>query len=165
MTRRLIVMRHAKSDWANANLTDHDRPLNDRGSRTAPLMGKHFVDNSIAPHAIIASTAVRVRETVALMLAEWRYEPELFFEQSLYLATSETLGSHVRGLHDGWSDVLIVGHNPGLTEFASRFAGHSLEMPTAAVAIFTSNKDTWTDALAARKWQLSAHWIPRDLFV
>lgn len=164
MARRLTLMRHAKSDWANHNLSDHDRPLNERGSRTAPMLGKHFVDNHISPAVVIASTALRVRETLSFMLATWSYEPEVFYEQSLYLASAETLSSHVRGLHDDWSDVLIIGHNPGLAEFVSRLAGRPLEMPTAAAAVFTSVKESWTDAVAARKWELSAHWCPRELF-
>ncbi len=164
MPRRLIVMRHAKSDWANPALSDHDRPLNERGCRTAPLMGRHFVDSQIAPAAVIASTAVRVRETLALMLSEWSYEPEVFFEQALYLASAETLASHVRGLHDQWTEAMIVGHNPGLTDFASRLAGRPLEMPTAAVVIVQSNEDSWSKAIAGKRWELAEHWCPRDLF-
>jgi phosphohistidine phosphatase len=164
MTRRLMVMRHAKSDWANPKLSDHDRPLNERGLRTAPQMGKYFVKHNVIPKVVLASTAVRVRETLALMLAEWPSEPEVFFEQSLYLASVETLGSHVRGLHSDWRDVLIVGHNPGLADFVSRLAGQPLDMPTAAVAVFSSTATAWTDAYAAKDWQLVAHWLPRDLF-
>ena len=164
MTRRLIVMRHAKSDWANPKLSDHDRPLNDRGLRNAPLMGKHIADSNLTPQVVIASTAVRVRETLAFMLTAWPREPEVFYEQSLYLASLDTLHTHVRGLHDDWGDVLIVGHNPGLTEFVSRLAGQPLEMPTAAVAVFTSDQKSWAKALAAKNWQLAAHWCPRDLF-
>ncbi len=164
MARRLFLLRHAKSDWANPSLSDHNRPLNARGTRAASKMGKHFVENHISPSAVIASTALRVRETFALMLEEWSYEPEMFFEQSLYLASVDTIGSHVRGLHDGWSDVLLIGHNPGLTSFVSQLANRPLEMPTAAVAIFTSDKDSWTEAVAAKKWELTAHWCPRDLF-
>jgi phosphohistidine phosphatase len=164
MSRRLIVMRHAKSDWANPNLSDHDRPLNDRGSRTAPLMGKYLAENHVIPKVVIASTAVRVRETLAFMLAEWPHEPEVFFEQSLYLASVETLRSHIRGLHNDWHEVLIVGHNPGLTDLVSRLAGQPLEMPTAAVAVFASDEKSWSDALAAKNWALAAHWLPRNLF-
>lgn len=154
-------MRHAKSDWANHNLSDHDRPLNERGRRTAPMMGKLFLANKLNPAVVLASTAVRVRETIGLMLAEWPFKPEVFFEQSLYLASVETLGSHLRGLHDDWSDAMMVGHNPGLADFVSRLAGRHLEMPTAAVAVFTSTEGAWSDA---QNWQLVAHWCPRDLF-
>lgn len=162
MARRLILMRHAKSDWANPSLSDNDRPLNERGRRAAPMMAKHFLENNLPPSVVLASTAVRVRETLALMLAEWRYEPVVFFEQSLYLASVETLKSHVRGLHDSWTDAMILGHNPGLTDFVSWLASQSLEMPTAGVAVFASNEECWHD-FTARNLRLSAHWCPRDL--
>ncbi len=76
MARRLIIMRHAKSDWANANLTDHDRPLNARGRRTAPLMAEHLAAQCVLPEVIVASTAVRVQETLELLLGCWAGKPE-----------------------------------------------------------------------------------------
>lgn len=164
MSRRLILMRHAKSDWANHQLSDHDRPLNERGRRTAPLMAQHFANKNLVPCAIVASTAARVRETVALMLAEWRHAPVVSFHQSLYLASVETLSAQVRELQDSCSSTMIVGHNPGLMDFVSWLSGHSLEMPTAGVAVFESTVSTWSGALVARDWQLTAHWRPRDLF-
>ena len=164
MARRLVLMRHAKSDWANHNLADHDRPLNERGRLSATQMAKHFANTDLAPSVIIASTAARVRETLTRMLAEWPYEPEVSFEQSLYLASVETLNARVCGLHHAWQSAMIVGHNPGLADFVSRLANRPLEMPTAAVAVFSTNLETWTDAVAARDWQLTAHWRPRDLF-
>jgi len=164
MTRRLIVMRHAKSDWANSRLSDHDRPLNDRGRRVAPLMGQYFVAKKMQPHAVIASTATRVRETLSLLLAELPCEPLLFFEQSLYLATTDVLVAHVRGLHDSWAETMIVGHNPGLSEFVSRLAAKPIEMPTAAVAILESDALTWADAITSKSWRLTDNWKPRELF-
>ena len=164
MVRRLILMRHAKSDWANQHLSDHDRPLNERGRRSAPLMAKQFANNNLTPVAIVASTAARVRETLALMLAEWRHEPEVRFQKSLYLASVETLKTHVSGLLDSWSDALIVGHNPGLMDFASWLAGQPLEMPTAGVVVFEADGESWSEAVATRNWQLKALWKPRDLF-
>lgn len=164
MTRRLIIMRHAKSDWANSALSDHERPLNDRGRRVAPQMGKFFASQKMHPQAVIGSTATRVRETLSLLLAELPCEPQLFFEQSLYLATAETLVAHVRGLHDSWNETLLVGHNPGLSELVSHLAGKPIEMPTAAVAIFQSNASSWSDAVSSKSWQLTANWNPRELF-
>ncbi len=164
MTRRLIVMRHAKSDWANANLSDHDRPLNDRGRRVAPQVGQHFATQKLLPQAIIASTASRVRETLSLLLPALPFEPQLFFEQALYLATSDTLAAHVRGLHDSWTDAMLVGHNPGLSEFVSRLSARSIEMPTAAVVILESNAVTWVDAITSKLWHLTGNWKPRELF-
>ena len=156
-------MRHAKSDWANHSLSDHDRTLNERGRLAAPLMAKHFLENSLAPNVVLASTAVRVRETLALMLAEWRYEPVVIFEQALYLASVETLKSQVQELHDSWSDVMLIGHNPGLADYASRLANQPLEMPTAAVAVYETEEESW-QGVTTLTVQLAANWQPRDLF-
>jgi phosphohistidine phosphatase len=164
MTRRLIIMRHAKSDWGNHKLPDHDRPLNERGRRIAPLMGRHLLLNKLQPQVILASTARRVRETVDLLQAGWPFEPVVFFEESLYLASAQTLDAHVRGLHDAWLEAMLVGHNPGLAEFVSRLANQPLEMPTAAVAVLESSGESWPQAMAANAWRLSAIWRPRELF-
>lgn len=164
MARRLILMRHAKSDWADHSLSDHDRPLNERGRVSAPLMAKHLANNNLAPQAIIASTATRVRETLALMLPEWRHEPEVEFCELLYLASIATLRAEVRGFRDSWSDAMLIGHNPGLTDFVSWLADRPMEMPTAAVAVFVSSQSSWSDAIAAQDWELSAEWRPRELF-
>jgi phosphohistidine phosphatase len=163
MVRRLILMRHAKSDWADHSLSDHDRPLNARGRLAAPKMARHLSENHLAPKVVLASTAVRVRETLGLMLAEWGYEPVVFYEQALYLASVDTLKSQVRGLDDSWSDAMLIGHNPGLADYASRLASQPLEMPTAAVAVFESTAESW-HAVTARNIRLTAHWRPRDLF-
>ncbi len=164
MTRRLIVMRHAKSDWANSSLSDHDRPLNDRGRRVAPLMGRHFKTQLLQPSAVIASTAQRVRETLTLLVSELPCEPQLFFEQSLYLASCEGIVAHVRDLDDAWEDTMIVGHNPGLSDFVRQLSTQHIEMPTAAVAILESQSLTWAEAIAAKPWRLTEYWRPSELF-
>ena len=162
--RRLIIMRHAKSDWANHRLTDHDRPLNDRGRRAASLMGEHFVKHKLLPHAIVASTAMRVRETLGLLLANWPCQPHLFFEQSLYLASPSTLDAHVRGLHESWTSVMLVGHNPGLSEFVSHSLHRPVELATAVVFVLETEAECWSTAASARNWQVVEEWRPRELF-
>ena len=164
MHRRLIIMRHAKSDWANAGLSDHDRPLNDRGRRAASMMGRHFMQQSVHPCAIIASTAIRVRETLALLQAEWPNEPQTFFEQAIYLASPGTLESHVRGLHNSWSSVLLVGHNPGLSEYVSSCAKQAIELATAVVAVLEVEAASWASATTCASWKLVELWRPRELF-
>ncbi len=164
MLRRLIIMRHAKSDWANHRLSDHDRPLNDRGRRAASLMGEHFVEKKLLPNAIVASTATRVRETLSLLLASWPCEPQLFFEQSLYLASPSTLEAHVRGLHNSWTSVMLVGHNPGLSEFVSHAVHKPIELATAVVIVLEAEAECWSTAAAGRRWDVIEHWRPRELF-
>lgn len=166
MTRRLIVMRHAKSDWDDPSLPDHDRPLNQRGRRAAPRMAEQMICQNVRPDVIVASTAVRVRETLELMQPKWLVvwgEPiEVLREKSLYLATPETLISNLRGLHDSWSSAMLVGHNPGLSMLVSQFAHEPLELPTAAVAVLDSEAESWPEATVG-VWKLTNLWLPREL--
>ncbi len=116
MARRLIIMRHAKSDWANASLTDHDRPLNARGLRTAPLMAEHLFTHGILPEVIVASTAVRVQETLELLLDCWTVKlatvkPEVVHASSLYLASYFTLIETIKAFEADWTRVMVIGHN------------------------------------------------------
>lgn len=163
MQRTLILMRHAKSDWSQPGLTDHDRSLNARGRRSAPLMAQKYADQSICVDVILASTAVRVQETVQLLQQTWSQKAEVLSERGLYLASTGTLTSTVHGLHDSWRSAMIVGHNPGMAEFVSALARQELEMPTAAAAIFVSDSETWLGSINQRAWSLQAFWKPRDM--
>lgn len=154
-------MRHAKSAWDDHRLSDHDRPLNDRGRRAAPLMGRQLIQHHLKPDVVLASTAIRVRETLAAMRSEWSFEPAEFFEKSLYLASSECLLAHVRGLHDSWNEALVLGHNPGMSDLVSRLSGEPVDMPTAAVAVFQCNALSWSEPSAI--WKLQYFWRPREL--
>jgi phosphohistidine phosphatase len=155
-------MRHAKSDWKHPGLADHDRPLNKRGRRAAPLMANRLNDSQIEVDVILASSARRVQETLELMRPIWGAEAELFTEPSLYAASPEQICRHIRGLHDSWRSAMVVGHNPGMVALVCHLSGRDLDMPTAAVAIFQTGNASWSQTLAA-DWQLTAFWKPREL--
>jgi phosphohistidine phosphatase len=163
MTRQLILMRHAKSSWDNPAVSDHARPLNARGRTAAPRMARQLLEHQMLPDMIVASTATRVRETLALMQDYWNKELPVLFEESLYLASREALLAHLRGLHDSWGRVMLVGHNPGLSELASILGRSNLELPTAAIVAYESRESTWGDAVAAKAWNRKATWLPREL--
>lgn len=112
MTRRLILMRHAKSDWKDQSLSDHARPLNGRGRRAANLLGQWLREKSLIPDQILCSSARRTMETCERL--KLPVAPESL--ESLYLAD-------VTGLFDVLRQatgrcVLLLGHNPGLAEFS-----------------------------------------------
>ncbi len=163
MQRTLLLMRHAKSDWKQPGLADHDRPLNARGRRAAPLMAHHLSDQGIRVDVILASTAERVRETIELMQQVWCEEVEVLPQKSLYLASPQEIASQIQSLHDSWQNVMLVGHNPGLSAAASLLAGIGQEMPTAAIAVFQAEIDSWARSFAANVWELKALWRPREL--
>lgn len=161
--RQLIVMRHAKSDWKQPGTSDHDRPLNKRGRKAAPLMSQHLADQGLCVDVILASTAIRVQQTLELLQTHWARDAEVLFESDLYLASVQEIARHVQGLHDSWASAMVIGHNPGLSVFVSTLVGESCEMPTAAVAVLKSSTDSWNGSMAEGQWSLDNYWVPREL--
>lgn len=135
--RQLVLVRHAKSDWGDPTLDDHDRPLNARGFQNAPMMAARLAESVPTVERIISSTAVRARTTAAEFGAALGLEIEL--DRTLYLSSPETLLR--RALGSGGESVLLVAHDPGITVLANELsAGGIQHMPTCAVARFT-----WAD--------------------
>jgi phosphohistidine phosphatase len=136
MTCQLILMRHAKSDHDDPALSDHDRPLSTRGRRDTPRMAAWLEQQGCVPDLILCSSSVRTRETAELLLDHWTQKPLVVFCDDLYLSGPETIldaiGSENRGLHR----VMTLAHNPGTSLLASMLANESMEMVTAAVAVF-----------------------------
>lgn len=158
--RRLILMRHAKSSWKQPGLTDHDRPLNGRGRQDAPAMADALVARGWLPDAVVSSTAARTLETWSLM--EDRFSPREFLtSELLYLAGLAAIVEHATRWDDGWSTVLVFGHNPGWSVAASRLSGQSVEMTTANCALLVGTGATWSDALKQR-WTLKELLRPRE---
>jgi len=134
-------MRHAKSDWDDNSLSDHDRPLNQRGRRDAPRMAKWLASRRCLPDVILGSTAVRVRETIDGLKSVWTHEPLVLLSPSLYLSTPTTICEHIVSESinaDGTRPacVLVIAHNPGMESLVSQWSGFALPMSTAAIAIF-----------------------------
>jgi phosphohistidine phosphatase len=163
MTKTLLLMRHAKSDWKQPGLSDHDRPLNARGRKSAPAIADHLLQTGWQVDVILASSAVRVQQTVALMHAHWSTSAEIFTVPALYLAAPEQIMHEVHGLHATWNSVLVVAHNPGMTQLVSQLSGRDTEMPTAAVAIFEFATDRWSDVGQGVPPALREFCKPRDL--
>ena len=115
MPKQLLIMRHAKSSWSEANLADHDRPLNRRGLRDAPRMGLRLSEYKLIPDAVVASTAVRARTTAELVIENCRgIRTELELDPDFYHAPPSTYTTRMRRLDNGVERVLFVGHNPGM---------------------------------------------------
>jgi phosphohistidine phosphatase len=163
MKRRLIVMRHAKSDWKIPGVADHDRPLNERGRRTAPLIAKLLIDHEVVPDVVLASTATRVRQTLQPLLDLLNPEPKVIFDGGLYLASRNSLLKQINGLDEAWKQVMLVGHNPGLSELVSYLFGQPIELPTAAVAVCDCQADSWSSAVTQNRWSKSHLWIPKEI--
>jgi phosphohistidine phosphatase len=134
--KRLILVRHAKSDWSLPGQEDWDRPLNTRGQRDAPEMARRLRSRRLKPDRILSSPAVRALTTATIMTRELRVAPSLLTaEERLYLAAPADLLQVLRELGGASRQLMVVGHNPGITEFANRLSADDTidNMPTCAV--------------------------------
>ncbi|MDZ8277038.1 histidine phosphatase family protein [Microbacterium aquimaris] len=154
---RLTIARHAKSDWSDGALSDHDRPLNRRGERDAPLMAARLTEADVHPAVLLSSTAVRAL-TTARVFGDALGLP-VDARQDLYGASADELLSAATS--SGADDVMIVAHDPGMTDLAGRLSrGRIDRMPTCAIATFAWETDDWTlvDAIEPASWD---HLTPR----
>jgi phosphohistidine phosphatase len=145
--KTLYLLRHAKSSWSFDELSDQERPLNDRGREDAPVMGQALAKRRICPDIIVSSPAVRAMSTAVLVAREMQYpHDKIVVESGIYGADVDDLLTIIKGLPDGASSVLLVGHNPTITETANVLSPSSLnEMPTAAVVCLRFGCDHWAE--------------------
>lgn len=156
----LTLLRHAKSSWDDETLSDFERPLSKRGLKAAPKIGRALAGHTHAPDCILCSTAVRTRQTLALVLKELpeSANPLVRYEDSLYHALPEVLLEHIQTRAGLARHLMLVGHNPGLEFLAAQLvkSGSSDDIeamakkfPTAAFARFTFEATAWHDVRPA----------------
>ena len=162
---KLIILRHAKSSWADHGLDDHDRPLAPRGMRAAMLIGQWLATAGHQPKSVICSTATRAHQTWKKMSSYLPCPDEVRYTSDLYHAEVEQIWNTVR--QGQQSPLLIVGHNPGLGAFARSAVQQIpdrhefLRYPTAAVTVCVFPDKNWWQ-VAPRTGQLVAFTVPRD---
>ncbi|GAB2710714.1 phosphoglycerate mutase [Hymenobacter frigidus] len=145
--KTLYLLRHAKSSWSFDELSDQERPLNDRGRDDAPLMGQALAKRQIHPDIIVSSPAVRAMSTALLVAREMQFPHEkIKVEPGIYGAEVDDLLAIIKDLPDAAGSVLLVGHNPTITGVANVLSPSSLnEMPTAAVVCLRFSCDHWEE--------------------
>ena len=153
--KELLLVRHAKSSWDDPYLDDHDRPLNDRGLRNAPEMGKRLQGLSICPDAWVSSTALRAITTAEVMAEKIGFPPDQIQRtKDLYHASATDLQKFIAGLDDAIGSAILFGHNPGMTSLVADLYGLPIEnLPTCGVVHLIFNENTWSavsSALPAR---------------
>ena len=143
--KTLTIFRHAKSSCATAELDDHDRPLNKRGERDAPIMGDLIKAAGIRPSLIISSSAVRAWRTARIIAKQISYPIEfLHRESTLYHAGINRLIDLIAAQDEGFNNIMIVGHNPGLTDLARELIpGLTSNIPTSGFVSVRLDTDTW----------------------
>jgi len=131
----LYLVRHAKSDWKNTGLADIERPLNERGKRDAPFMGKILVDKKVNPDLILSSTAKRARKTAIAIAKKLDInDDKILFDENIYEASAGELMNIVNSIEDKYNSVMIFGHNPGLTTLHNSLSNHYIDnIPTCGI--------------------------------
>lgn len=168
--RRLILLRHTKSDWPGG-MVDHDRPLAKRGRRAAPLLGRVLIDRGFVPDKVLVSTAQRTVETWALASAGLIQFPPAEQEPRIYEAPPHALATVIRETGDEVKTLLLVGHNPGIEALAHDLIADgpkdqrqrlSRKYPTGGLAVIDCAIGRWAE-LHGGCGRLVAFVVPSDL--
>jgi len=162
--KTLTIVRHAKSSWKNPGLGDRERPLSKRGERDAPVMGKRIANAGIRPSLIVSSPAVRAWTTARIVARELTYPLEfLQREDTLYLASVHDIVDVIIAQDPGFNSLMIVGHNPGFTDFANYLSpGLTSNVPTAGVVSVNFDKEDW-DLHDPPKTELVLYDFPKNI--
>ncbi len=160
--KTLLILRHAKSSWSNAHLTDHDRPLNARGKQDAPHVGRVLKEHNLVPDLIITSTAERALATAEAAAIHSDYAHALKTDRRLYHAPPSAYLTVLRELGQGPDRVMVVGHNPGLEDLIGHLTGTAEFMPTAALAQIELPLNHWSDLTDTTQGKLIWLWRPKE---
>ncbi|HWK06263.1 MAG TPA: histidine phosphatase family protein [Puia sp.] len=149
--KTLLLIRHAKSSWDNAHITDMDRPLNDRGKHDAPVMAQRLIKANIKVDLFVSSPARRAKNTAEIFIREFgRKESGILFIPELYHASVQAFKEVVSGLDESYGSAAVFSHNPGITAFVNTLTSVRLDnMPTCAIFAVTSLATQWSEFLTA----------------
>ena len=159
--RTLYLLRHAKSSWKDASLSDFERPLKRRGREAAQLVGERLAQEKLKNPVLICSPAVRTRETAELVLKSSKLRVEERWDERIYEASLRDLRQVVTEIPDDKKVVILIGHNPGFEELLAFLTGESRRMPTAALAKIEFEV-SWKD-IEARSGKLDWFTTPKAL--
>jgi phosphohistidine phosphatase len=160
--KTLLLLRHAKSSRDEPELADHERPLNERGKQAAREVGRFLRDDDVVPDLIVSSTAVRARKTAQKAAKQCEYPRAIELDEQLYLGNAQTHYSVVRKVEQGCKRLLVVSHNPGISDFLNQLTSGDEEMATAGLAVIQLPIKSWKELTARTRGRLVKFWRPRD---
>ena len=168
--KTLYLLRHGKSSWGTPTAGDFERPLKERGIEAARMMGRHMASSNLRPDLVLCSAATRARQTLDFLMEGFGKELENRIEETLYLASPQTIIGHLHNVPDSIQSVMFVGHNPGLQCLALELATGSSEdhdriqsnLPTAALVMLAGDQPGWTP-IQARSFTLQRYLTPKTL--
>ena len=161
---RITLVRHAKSSWKESGLRDFDRPLNSRGKKNALMMGIRLREADIVPDVIVSSPAKRAITTAKLIAKEIGFNKrDIVLIPEIYEANVDTLLAVIQSFEEGWEDVMLVGHNPGLTELAEVLSGNVFDnLVTCAVCGLDFLTNNWA-AIGTLKGEIYYYDYPKSI--
>lgn len=147
MSKRIFIIRHAKSDWGKPLAQDHDRPLNKRGNKDASEMGKRLKAFGAAPNKIFSSTAKRAAMTATLIAEQIGVDlGDVIFDKAIYIGDSHDYISYIEGVSDEYDDIFLVGHNPVITDTVNNLANAGIDnIVTCGIACIDFDVESWVD--------------------
>jgi len=162
--KRLIVMRHAKSDWDAEAPTDHARPLNKRGRHDAPRVAAKLVELAWQPTHVLSSDAQRTRETFELMTLSFEPPPTVEYLELLYHAGPDHLAGPIGTLSNETETALVLGHNPGWEQAVYWLTRKAVRLTTANAVLIESDVDLWSDVVRhAGNWHIKDIIRPKEI--
>ncbi len=141
----LYLVRHAKSSWKDMSLSDRERPLNKRGRRSAPDMGRRMAAQDHRPDIIVSSPAIRALSTAKVIANQLGLDPsEIITDADLYFCGASGMRGVLAGMDDRYDKVMMVGHNPSMTDFMNTLGNtYVANMPTCAIAVIGFDMASW----------------------
>ncbi|MBN1278531.1 MAG: histidine phosphatase family protein [Chlorobium sp.] len=145
--RTLYLVRHAKSSWNNSLISDFDRPLNDRGMESAPLMAQRLKEKKILPGMMVSSPANRAITTAGIFAGVLGYPVEAIVQDmAIYTGGTGDLLQIVRAFPDSSASAMLFGHNPVITEFSNLLTGEDLDNMVTCGIVRIDMAGNWSDA-------------------
>ena len=144
----LLLLRHAKSSWKDTSVKDFDRPLNQRGLKAAPTIGKLIRKRKLQPDLVLSSPAERARQTTQLVLEAAGLKTEVRYDERIYEASAARLFEIVSQIDEEAGMVMMVGHNPGFEELLEALTGEARSLSTAALARIELDIEKWSKVKA-----------------
>ncbi|RYY59239.1 MAG: histidine phosphatase family protein [Chitinophagaceae bacterium] len=145
--KKLLLIRHAKSSWADFSIKDFDRPLNERGKHDAPMMAKRLLDKKVSIDAFIASPAKRAKKTAELFIKAYNGDKDdIIVNEQLYLAEPPVFFEVISQVSDQHDTIAIFSHNNGITDFANQLTHTRIdELPTCGIFAVKIPIKHWKD--------------------
>ncbi len=162
--KTLYLMRHAKSSWKHAELNDLERPLLEKGLKRTRLIIDFLKSNNVDIELIICSHATRSLETARIIAHAFGISNDNFrVEKAVYMADAESLTDQLYDLPSGVDKVMIVGHNPAITNLANNFLKEKIDyLPTSGVIAIAFSTDRWEE-LPGAKFKIKFSAFPKQI--